>query len=141
MHVGLRNPGQTLQRTIDSVVQGLDGIFYYIDNILIAILSEEMHRLHLEALFNWLRENSLIVRPEKWKFGCPELDFLDCSMDTSGIHPLPGHIDSISKVYGRRSSTLLERDVSLFPGGLRTSHPGTLVNHVAAPLVDDGISR
>ncbi|CAH8493409.1 unnamed protein product [Dicrocoelium dendriticum] len=51
MPFGLRNAAQTFQRFIDSVTRGLDFVYPYIDDILVASSSEEQHAEHPNMLF------------------------------------------------------------------------------------------
>ena len=48
---GLRNAAQAFQQVIDTVCQGLESIFMYIDNILVASTDVESHRHRLRQLF------------------------------------------------------------------------------------------
>ena len=52
MTFGLKNAAQTFQRFMDSVLQDLDFVFDYLDDILVASKSKEEHKQHLAALFN-----------------------------------------------------------------------------------------
>lgn len=63
MPFGLRNAGQTFQRLMDAVVRGLDGIFVYLDDILVPSPNAELHSLHLHDMFKCLQDNGLVVRP------------------------------------------------------------------------------
>lgn len=47
MTFGLRNAAQTFQRFMDEVTRGLDFVFVYIDDILIASRNEKEHNQHL----------------------------------------------------------------------------------------------
>ena len=47
MPFGLRNAAQTFQRLMDNIMQDLDFIFIYLDDILIASKNEKQHRRHI----------------------------------------------------------------------------------------------
>ena len=51
MPFGLRNAGQSFQRFLDEVLEGLDCIFVYLDDILVASNTVEEHHIHLEEVF------------------------------------------------------------------------------------------
>ena len=51
MPFGLRNAAQTLQRFMDQVLRGLDFVYTYIDDVLIASPDAEEHKLHLKLIF------------------------------------------------------------------------------------------
>ncbi|KAL4148407.1 hypothetical protein QTP88_002660 [Uroleucon formosanum] len=61
MTFGLRNAGQTFQRFIDEVTNGLDFCYAYIDDILVFSKSEENHKQHLRVLFGKLSDYGVIV--------------------------------------------------------------------------------
>lgn len=52
MGFGLRNAGQTFQRFMNQVTNGLNFVFVYIDDILVASSDEEQHKIHLNLLLN-----------------------------------------------------------------------------------------
>jgi cleavage and polyadenylation specificity factor subunit 1 len=95
MPFGLRNAAQTFQRVMNSVLQGLDSVFVYLDDILVASPNPEKHLSDLRALFDRLRVNGLIIRPEKCEFGVPALDFLGHRVDSNGIRPLPSKVRAV----------------------------------------------
>lgn len=51
MPFGLRNAGQTFQRFMHQVTQGLYFVYVYVDDILVASRSAEEHETHLRTLF------------------------------------------------------------------------------------------
>lgn len=54
MPFGLRNAAQTFQRLINEVMNGLDFVFAYIDDLLIASFSPKKHEHHLITAFQRL---------------------------------------------------------------------------------------
>ena len=50
MPFGLRNAGPSFQRFMDKVLQGLDCIFVYLEDILVASNTVEEHHIHLEEV-------------------------------------------------------------------------------------------
>ncbi|GAB1609921.1 uncharacterized protein LOC115213179, partial [Argonauta hians] len=69
MPYGLRNAANTFQRFMDNVLRGLDFVFVYIDDVLIASRSVSEHEAHLELLFQRLSEFGIVVNPNKCVFG------------------------------------------------------------------------
>ena len=51
MPFGLRNAGQSFQCFMDEVLEGLDCIFVYLDDILVASNTVEEHQVPLEEVF------------------------------------------------------------------------------------------
>lgn len=95
MSFGLRNAAQSFQRFIDEVLRGLDFCFSYIDDILVASVSEEEHIKHLQIIFERLREYSLVLNPKKCVFGQPEVKFLGYMISKEGTRPLPDRVADI----------------------------------------------
>ena len=89
MPFGLRNAAQTFQCFIDEVLRGLEFVYVYIDDVLIASSSEAEHLAHLNILFNRLSEYGIVINPSKCIFGAASLEFLGHQISVHGISPLP----------------------------------------------------
>ena len=70
MPFGLRNAAQTFQRFMDQVCRGLDSVYVYLDDILVASETPEEHLAHLRALFDRLAQHGVTINPEKCSLGC-----------------------------------------------------------------------
>ena len=92
---GLRNAGQTFQRFMDEVVRGLEGVFVYVDDILVASKNEKNHEHHLSALFTRLELFGLVISPEKSMFGINQVDFLGYQLSAAGLSPMPSRVEAI----------------------------------------------
>ena len=108
MPMGLKNAAQAFQRLMDSVCAGLDFVFVYLDDILVASESEEQHVKHLTALFDRLEDNGLVVKVEKCLLGVSEIDFLGHKVSKDGILPLPAKVRAISNFPAPKTVTALE---------------------------------
>lgn len=98
MTFGLRNAAQTFQRFMNHVVfQGLDFLFNYVDDTLIASNSEEEHSMHLETVFKRLNQYGVTINLAKCDLGKPEVDFLGYCVSNEGIRPLEDRIRAISE--------------------------------------------
>jgi len=113
MPMGLKNAAQAFQRLMDSVCAGLDFVFVYLDDILIASESEEQHAQHLTQLFDRLEENGLVVKAEKCLLGVTEIDFLGHKVSKDGILPLPAKVRAISNFPAPKTITALEQFVGM----------------------------
>ncbi len=71
MPFGLRNAGQSFQRFMDQVFNGLDCAFVYLDGILVGSASPEEHLSHLRAVLQWLHKFSLVLNMEKCNWAVP----------------------------------------------------------------------
>ena len=95
MPFGLRNAAQTFQRFIDDVCRGLDFVFVYLDDILVASQSFEEHLQHLRTLFQRLSDRGLVINPAKCSFGKAEMNFLSHTISAEGIRPHLARVDAI----------------------------------------------
>nr|CUU97467.1 gag pol polyprotein [Hymenolepis microstoma] len=95
MPFGLRNAAQSFQRFMDQVFRGLDFVFTYIDDVLIASTNKDEHKQHLRQVFGRLQQYGITVNPEKCKFGRSEIEFLGHHINGRGIKPLPEKTQSI----------------------------------------------
>ncbi|ROT72055.1 hypothetical protein C7M84_009592 [Penaeus vannamei] len=92
MPFGLRNAAQTFQWFINDVTRGLEGVFAYIDDILVASASEADH-----ALFGRLQEAGVMINPGKCLFGAASLSFLGHTVTSQGITPAQEKVTAIRK--------------------------------------------
>ena len=97
MPFSLKNAAQAFQRLMDTVCQGLEFAFVYIDDILVASKDVEAHKQHLRLLFQRLREYGLVINISKCQFGLDTLNFLGHRITCTGIMPLPEKVDAITR--------------------------------------------
>ena len=97
MPFGLKNAAQAFQRLMDTVCQGLDATFVYIDDILVASKDAKSHEQHLRQLFKRLQEHGLVINVSKCKFAKDSLDFLGYHINHTGTTPLPERVQAITK--------------------------------------------
>ncbi len=84
---GLSNSGQTFQRLMDKVRQGLEGVFCYLDDILVASTYKQENLRHLRALFHRLQQSGLVLNVQKCHFGVASMEFLSNRVDAVGVRP------------------------------------------------------
>ncbi len=95
MPFGLRNSDQTFQRLMDKVLQGLEGVFCYLDDILVTSADKQQHLLHLAALFQRLQEEGLVLNVQKCHFGASSVEFLGHRVDAAGATPLANKVEAV----------------------------------------------
>ena len=95
MPFGLRNAAQTFQRFIDEVTRGLDFVYAYIDDVLIASANPAEHEQHLRLLFHRFQQYGVIINPSKSIFGLDTLEFLGDKVTQHGIQPLESKVQAI----------------------------------------------
>jgi hypothetical protein len=85
--LGLRNSSQTFQQMMDGVIAGLEWVFCYHDNILVASPDDESHHHFLQELLVWLCQYGLVLNTSKCFFGQPVVEFLRHSISVGGARP------------------------------------------------------
>lgn len=95
MTFGLCNAAQTFQRFVNSVIQGLDFCFAYLDDILVASRNEQEHLEHLKILFGRLNDHGIVISIDKCSFGQSQVKFLGYSIDKNGTKPLDSKVSTI----------------------------------------------
>ncbi|CAH8289554.1 unnamed protein product [Schistosoma intercalatum] len=96
MPFGLKNAAQTFQRFMDNVTRGLDFVFAYINDVLIASTSLEEHIQHVQILFDRFKKPNVVINPSKCIFAVPALEFLGHYIDSQGIKPLQTKVEDIT---------------------------------------------
>ena len=104
---GLTNGPATWQKYIDHVLSGIDGLFCYLDDILICSENVERHMSTLEKLFARLKEHGLTLALDKCVFGQSTVEYLGYQVSATGICPLPRKVEAIQKIATPTTQKLL----------------------------------
>ncbi|GFO12379.1 Pol polyprotein [Plakobranchus ocellatus] len=96
MPFGLKNAAQTFQRLMGSVLQWLSCAFVYLDEILVASLTEQQHLQDLRLVCSRLQDSRLVIKLENCLFGQRSLDFLGHQVSQYGSIPLPSKVKAIT---------------------------------------------
>jgi len=80
---------------MDRVLPGLQGVFSYLDDVLVACTDETQHTADLRPLFCRLREHGLVINAEKCCFSVRALDFLGHRVSAAGASPLPAYVEAV----------------------------------------------
>ena len=132
MQFGLCNAASTFQRFIDEVTRDLQGVYAFVDDILIASKDVNQHVQHLRALFGRLREYGLCINTDKCTFGKSEIEFLGFKLIEKGIEPLPDRVKCILDFPRPLTLTQLRRFLGIF-NFYRRFIPKAA--HILSPLV------
>lgn len=95
MPFGLRNAAQSFQRFINAVLAGLDFVYAYIDDLLVASATPEEHEQHLSILFERLQKYGLCINADKCNLGVEAIDFLGYNITPQGSTPLPHRVKAL----------------------------------------------
>lgn len=98
MPFGLSCAAQTFQRFMHEVLHGLDFVFVYLDDILVASTNAEEHYIHIEEVCKRLSNYGIRINITKCILGADELPFLGYLVNATGIRPLPERVEPILKL-------------------------------------------
>jgi hypothetical protein len=87
----LSNAAQTFQRMMDQTIDGLEGVFAYMDDSRVGCPDRQTHLRHLEAFFTALATNVLTINLEKCVFAAPPLEILGHTISATGAAPTADH--------------------------------------------------
>ncbi|GFS65858.1 retrovirus-related Pol polyprotein from transposon opus [Trichonephila clavipes] len=118
MSFGLRNAPSTFQRFINEVLFGLEFVFPYLDDIVIASENEEQHKTHLKLVFDRLQKYGVRVNISKLTLRVTHLEFLGYLITSEGYEPLPEKVDAI--LSNKLPETI--RDLRTFCSDLTAQH-------------------
>jgi hypothetical protein len=97
MPFGLKNAGQTFQRLMDRVGADMPFVFIYLDDILVASPDPVVHRSHLQAVLQRLREYGLVLNLDKCELGRQSVEFLGHRITAGGVEPLLKHVAAVKE--------------------------------------------
>ncbi|XP_029106250.1 uncharacterized protein K02A2.6-like [Scleropages formosus] len=94
---GVASAPAIFQKIMDQVLQGMDGVICYLDDILITGSDTEKHMTALEGVLKRLQAYNLRVRREKCSFFQSSVSYLGHVIDMEGIHPMKEKTDAIER--------------------------------------------
>ena len=104
---GIASAPGIFQRVIENILQGIEGVVVYLDDILITGSTEEAHLRALETVLTRLNKSGLRLKRNKCEFLRPSVTYLGHRVDADGLHPLMDRVQAISEAPTPRSTTEL----------------------------------
>ena len=92
---GISSATGIFQHVMESLLQGIDGVVVYLDDILVTGNSEEAHLRTLEEVLHRLEQAGLKVKQSKCAFMRPSVTYLGHKIDAEGLHPLDDRVRAI----------------------------------------------
>ena len=80
---------------MDKIMEGLDFVFVFLDNILISSVDEEEQHHHLQEVFSRLHNAGLKINAGKSEFYKENLDFLCFNISKAGLRPNHKHTEAV----------------------------------------------
>ena len=84
---GVSSAPAIFQRTMESLLQGMDQVVVYIDDILIAGRTQAEHLKKLDEVMQRLREAGMHLKKEKCRFLQPSVEYLGHRISKEGLQP------------------------------------------------------
>uniref|UniRef100_A0A3B3XNZ2 Gypsy retrotransposon integrase-like protein 1 n=1 Tax=Poecilia mexicana TaxID=48701 RepID=A0A3B3XNZ2_9TELE len=98
---------------MDQVLQGMDGVICYLDDILITGKDAESHLTNLKEVLKRLESYNLREKREKCEFMQDSVAYLGHVIDATGIHPMKEKTTAIQKAPVPRNVTELRSFLAL----------------------------
>ena len=92
---GMCNAPATFQRTINFVIQDLDGVYAYLDDLLVVSDSWEDHMNKLKQLFHRLAEAGLTINLSKSVFGQGQVEYLGHLVGGGWTRPKQANVEAM----------------------------------------------
>ncbi|XP_033730041.1 uncharacterized protein LOC117319318 [Pecten maximus] len=97
MSFGLVNAPATFSRLMRKVLEGMNDLDNFLDDILVFTVTWEEHLESLHSLLQRLRDSKLTARPTKCFFGYEELECLGHMVGQGTLRPVAEKLDSIQR--------------------------------------------
>uniref|UniRef100_A0A3Q2EGN4 Gypsy retrotransposon integrase-like protein 1 n=1 Tax=Cyprinodon variegatus TaxID=28743 RepID=A0A3Q2EGN4_CYPVA len=94
---GVASAPAIFQKIMDQVLQGMDGVICYLDDILITGKDAETHLTNLKEVLKRLESYNLRVKREKCEFLQDSVSYLGHVIDSTGIHPMKEKTTAIQR--------------------------------------------
>ncbi|UYV69297.1 K02A2.6-like [Cordylochernes scorpioides] len=98
MPFGISLAPKYFQRVMSIILQGMDGVMCYLDDILIFASDSKTHDRILRLVLRKLKEAKVTLNKAKCVFGVPRINFLGHILDEDGIRPDPAKIEAVAKM-------------------------------------------
>ena len=87
---GVSSAPGIFQRTMETLLQAIPGVVFYLDDILITGRNEQEHLSNLDKVLTKLEEAGLGLNKDKCRFMQAEVVYLGHVIDRTGLHPDKG---------------------------------------------------
>lgn len=94
---GLNAAPEIFQKVMESMLEGLDGVIVFIDDIGVIGKTKEEHDRNLHALLTRLKQNHATLNMDKCRMNMTEMEILGFKVDKDGIRAAESKIAAIQK--------------------------------------------
>ena len=85
------------QKAMSQVLQGIPGVVYFIDDILVTGHTRQEHKANLRRVLDRIREYGLHLKKSKCLFFQKELEFLGHLISKDGVKPTESRIKNVQE--------------------------------------------
>ena len=110
---GVASAPAIFQKTMERMLQGIDGVVVYINDILVTGPTDEEHCRRLEEVMERLKEHGVRLNREKCYFMRPHVEYLGFRVDAQGLHATQEKLKAINEAPIPRNVTELRSFLGL----------------------------
>ena len=139
---GIKTAPAQFQAVMDKILVGIEGIFCYIDDILVVSKSVEEHLRILKLVFGRLAKYNVRMNGDKCLFFRKKIQYLGHELSADGIRPLQGKVEAILKAPRPKDVTGLKSLLGMInfygkfiPDLASKMHPLYKLLHHSAPWI------
>ena len=92
---GLRTSGAGFSRAMETMLRGVKGVYYYLDDVIVTGRDPKEHGDRLSQVFQRFREGGMRLKPSKCDFAKPEITFLGFTVNQNGLATTDELIDKV----------------------------------------------
>ena len=107
--MGICSASEVFQRTMSTILEGVEGVICHMDDILIHASNQDKHDQQVREVLTRLRNAGLTLSPGKCEFSKDSVKFLGHIIDSSGIRADPDKISAINHFPAPTNITELQR--------------------------------
>ena len=94
---GIASVPAIFQMTMDKILQGLNGVSCYFDDILVTGKDDTKHLTNLQSVFERLQEYGVQLKKSKCSFMSTSVEYLGYKIDAKGLHTIPQKVEAIQQ--------------------------------------------
>jgi transposase InsO family protein len=98
MPFGISSAPEFYQRAMERILDGLEGVICFMDDVLVFGSSAEQHWARLRSVLNRISNSGVTLKREKCEFGSDKVKFLGHVVSQKGIEPDPDKVSAITEM-------------------------------------------
>ena len=110
---GVASSPAIFQKVMDTILQGIQNVFCYLDDILITGPTEEIHLANLEEVLQRLQRYGIRAKRAKCAFMQPAVEYLGHKVDAQGLHTTDKKVEAVLKAPQPKNVTELRSFLGL----------------------------